>query len=160
MYEYDALDFVPRKRYFITNSTDSGVSVELSNQYCFHVNTTQELTRDYYEIRWRQDGKHINIRSNPKYNSTVLTKQNGELIFTIEISNVSADDLGDYIGAVAGSRYTNRWCNGYSFLYYSHREFSLPTAVSYSSLEIYSKCICNPHTCIVLAYQSCMHIWT
>ena len=108
------------------------------------MNTTQALTQ-YHNERWCQNGTSISI-NNPKYNSTVFTKQNGELLFTIEISNVSTDDLGDYIGIIEGDfGGLISWCNEYlSFLPIFWGFFygsEIPTAVTYSSLEIFSKCM-------------------
>ena len=89
----------------------------------------------------------INSDNHPKYNSTVLIKQNGELLFTIEISNVSADDLGDYLGIIYGNIYDlTLWCREYMYSFFPsiwriiyYRQ--IPTAVSFSLLEIYSKCM-------------------
>lgn len=147
IYEYNPLKFLPRKRYFTINGTNA---IELSNEYCFHANTTQTLAQYHYEA-WYQNGTYISI-NNAKYNSTVIIKQNGELIFTIEISNVSGTDQGNYVGIISGRiNDLTRWCNEYrySFLPYSYRFFyhyDLPIAISYSSIEVYSKCI------VILAY--------
>ena len=119
--------------------------VELSNEYCFHVNTTQQLIR-YHDKRWYQNGKYIMINSNNHLNSTVLIRQNSELQFSIEISNVTADDLGDYVGIIYGSIYDlTSWCREcrYSFFPFIWEIFysQILTTVSFTSLEIYSKCI-------------------
>ncbi len=107
------------------------------------------MLAQYHYERWYQNGTYINI-NNAKYNSTVLAKQNGELMFTIKISNVSSNDLGDYVGTISGDvYYLTTWCNEYrySFLPYIFiRHYNLPTVISYSSIEVYSKRMYN--TCI------------
>ena len=144
IYEYNPFISLPIKQYFI-NSTNA----ELSNEYCFHINTTQQLTQ-YHDERWLKNGKYIMINSDnhPKYNSTVLIKQNGELLFTIEISNVSADDLGDYLGIIYGNIYDlTLWCREYMYSFFFPSIWriiyyrQIPTTVSFSLLEIYSKCM-------------------
>ncbi len=98
------------------------------------------MLAQYHYESWYQNGTYINI-NNTKYNSAVLAKQSGELMFTIEISNMSANDLGDYVGTISGNVYDLfTWCNDYrySFLpYILIRYYNLPTVISYSSLEIY-----------------------
>lgn len=104
------------------------------------MNTTRELARYHYE-EWYQNGKHINS-NNPEYNSTVSTKQNGELQFSIEISNVSADDLGDYVGIISADVYDlTSQCGEYRYSFIPHIYYRLPAAISYSSIEVYSKCM-------------------
>ena len=66
----------------------------------------------------------------------------------MEISNVSADDLGDYTGIISVNIYDlTSWCGEYrySFIPYiilvRYYRYRLPAAISYSSIEIYSKCM-------------------
>lgn len=150
IYKYEPLEFLPRNRYFIINSIKSyhDYVIELRNEYCFHVNTTRDLAQ-YNSVFWYQNGKHINTNYQ-KYNSTVLTKQNGELMLTLEISNVSGNDLGDYVGVISGNVYDlTRWCNEYAssfvpdpyYLLWFTGIYKLPFTIFYSSIEMYSKCI-------------------
>lgn len=150
-YEYEPLDYLSRKRYFVYNSNlNSNVSMELSETYCFHTNTTQQLLQLHYED-WYQIGtyNHLNT-NNPKYNSSVFSKVNGELWFTLEVSNISADDLGDYYGVIGISVYDlTTWCREYRYsfipFHWRYNYGIIPVAVIHSSLEIYSKC--RSHMC-------------
>ena len=151
-YEYydttNSINSLSRNRYYSNiNGTDSGVSIELNNEYCFHVNTTQVFAQ-YHREQWYQNGENINHNNNLKYNSTVSIKQNGELQFSIKISNVSFDDLGDYIGVISTDIYDlTLWCSEYrySFIpgflvqFYSR----LPAVLSLYSIELYSKYTCS-----------------
>lgn len=88
---------------------------------------------------------YININNNPpKYNSTVLIRQNGGLLFTIEVTNVSTADLGDYTGIIYGDIYgLTSWCSEYRYSFFpSFWHFiimEIPTVILFTSLEIYSK---------------------
>ena len=141
VYEYNPLTFLPRKQYFTVNSTNV---VELSIEYCFHVNTTQQLAQ-YHDDRWYRNGMSINNNNPPKYNSTVLIRQNGRLLFTMEISNINADDFGDYTGTIYTDVYDlTLWCTEYRYSFFPiwwriRRRY--PTAVFYTSLKKYSECI-------------------
>ena len=95
---------------------------------------------EYHSEMWRHEGINIDTL-HPKYSSTVQSWQNlSDLLFSLEISNASADDLGDYIGIIATDMYhLTSWCEEYKYSFLPNFLFDIPIAISYSSLEVYSK---------------------
>ena len=95
----------------------------------------------YHSERWLHEGTSIYTQLNPKYSSTVRAGQSlGELLFSMEISNATTDDLGEYIGIITTNMYyLTSWCREYDYSFLPYFLFDIPIAISYFSLEAYSK---------------------
>ena len=129
-----------KTRYFIKINLE--VDIILSDEYRLHENVTQELMQ-YHSEKWLHEGTSIYTQLHPKYSSTLHGGQNlGDLLFSIEISNVTTDDLGEHIGIITTDMYhLTSWCRDYDYSFLPYFLFDIPIAISDFSLETYSKCI-------------------
>ena len=141
-YVYDYEDPLPTKQYFITNNNRT---VVLKNEYCLHMNVTRWLSQYHAEV-WFHNGAMLQLSTNDKYNSSFLVKQNGEVTLMLKVNNLSAVDLGEYIGVISVNVYdVLSSCNNYhDFLPFVWQLFyrNFPIATAYHSIDIYSKYTC------------------
>ena len=142
-YVYDYDDLQPVKQHFTTSYNNGNMTFVLKNEYCFHINITRPLSR-YHRESWFHNGTMLQLNTNVmKYNSSFHAKQNGEVMFMLKVFNLSAVDLGEYMGVIRASFYdVLSSCYDYSNLFPFHwwlLDFTLPIATYYYSVNIYIK---------------------